>query len=114
MPRSMSFFSMSSCPYVEGSGSVAGESEEVTCVVDELVDVHVLAEHRDGALVDTDEVVRGEREKCAADEPEHGFRHRQDGRRGGRTGSVNAAQGEPSSGDRASLLHGRRDGRVSD
>ena len=94
--------------------SVAGETEEVAGVVDELVDVHVLAEDRDGALVDADEVVGGEREERGADQPQHGLRDRQDDRRGGRAGCGNAAQGEPSFGDRASLFHGRRDERLSD
>src|SRR5437868_4834134 len=47
MPRPMSFLST----------SVAGEAEEVPRVVDELVDGHVVAEHRGHALVDADEVV---------------------------------------------------------
>ncbi|CAG6396964.1 hypothetical protein SCOCK_50013 [Actinacidiphila cocklensis] len=115
MPRSMSFFSMSSCPIPRVPAvSVAGETEEVPGVVDELVDVHVLAEDRDGALVDTDEVVGDQREGGGAEHPQCGFGGGQDDRRGCRAGCGNAAQGEPSLGDRASLFHGRRDERLSD
>jgi hypothetical protein len=51
---------------------VAGEAEEVTRVVDELVDHHALAEHRHGALIDTDDVINGQGDQRRADQSQHG------------------------------------------
>src|SRR6266404_3014812 len=67
-PRRMSFFSMPGCP--PRPGSVAGEAEEMTGVVHELVDLHVAAEHRDSALVDADEVIQGQRDDRGAGQPQ--------------------------------------------
>src|SRR6266478_4799564 len=90
-PRRMSFFSMTDVP----GRSVAGEAEEVTRVVHELVDHHGLAEHRRGALIDTDEVVHRQRDHGRADQPQHGPRDRQGNRAGDSAGCGHTAHVEP-------------------
>src|SRR6266700_4344263 len=72
-PRRMSFFSMTDVP----GRSVAGETEEVTRVVHELVDDHGLAEHRRRTLVDADEVVHRDREQRGAEQPQQSLGDRQ-------------------------------------
>src|ERR1700756_1090038 len=74
-PRSTNCFSMFGCPSTQ-AGSVAGETEEVPRVVDELVDDHAVAEHRRGALVDADAVVQGQRDDHRAAEPDQCLRDR--------------------------------------
>src|SRR6266487_353774 len=75
-PRRMSFFSMPGvpprCPLSPGlvAGLVAGEAEEMTGVVHELVDHEVAAEHRGGALVDADEVIDGQRDERGPGQPQ--------------------------------------------
>src|ERR1700712_4196037 len=59
-PRPMICFSI---VWATRRASVAGEAEEVAGVVHEFVDVHVVAEYRRGALVDSDEVQHDEREE---------------------------------------------------
>src|ERR1700754_5037517 len=56
-PRPIMCFSM--CWSVHYS--VAGEAEQVPGIVDEFMDVHVVAEHRGSALVDADEVQHQQR-----------------------------------------------------
>src|SRR5437764_10305837 len=83
MPRRMSFFSMPATdPQVR---LVAGEAEEVARVVHELVDDHGLAEHREGALVDADEVVHEDREQRGAEQPQQPLGDRQRDRLSGGT-----------------------------
>jgi hypothetical protein len=89
----MSFFSMSGYPVLSVSvssspRSVAGKSEKVASVVNEFVNVGVVAEHREGALVDSDEVVHRKSEEGRAHQPEEGSGQRDDdrSRRGGGCG----------------------------
>ena len=44
---------------------MAGEAEEVASVMHELVNVRVVAEHRQGALIDADEVIEEHRQTTA-------------------------------------------------
>src|SRR5215470_8571943 len=88
-PRMMSFLSMRGDP----GRSVAGEAEEVPRVVQELVDDRGLAEHRQGALVDADEVVHRDREQRGTEQPEQPLGDRQGdglgrGARGGKNGHL--------------------------
>src|SRR6266568_661042 len=78
-PRRMSFFSM---PGLPAGGLVAGEAEEVPGVVDELVDVHVVAGHRQRALVHSDEVVDRQRQEEGGGQPQRRPRQRQHDRSG--------------------------------
>ena len=50
------------------TSSVAGDAHQVAGVVHELVDVHVVAEHRGGALVDAHEVIEEQAEERGAGE----------------------------------------------
>ena len=55
---------------VSPCASVAGEAEEVPGVVDELVDVRVVAEHRRRTLIHADEVEHQQREECGERQPD--------------------------------------------
>ena len=59
------------------SGSVAGEAEEMPCVVHELVHMGVAAEERHRTLVDADEVQRQQRQESGCRQPQGGACRRQ-------------------------------------
>src|SRR5262249_6170690 len=92
-PRRRSFFSMPGCP--AAAGLVAGEAEEMPGVMDELVDVHVVAENRDRALVNADEVIHRQRQQRRGGQPQRSSRQRQDNRPGRGASSRHAVHDAP-------------------